>query len=60
MGLIGSAMVNAWGYNDADMDEVKTKKGGCGGAIGTTLAGMALLSVLAGAILITKKRKITE
>ena len=46
--------------NDADMDEVKTKKGGCGGAIGTTLAGMALLSVLAGAILITKKRKITE
>ena len=31
---------------------------GCGGAIGTTLIGMTFLSMIAGALLITKKRKI--
>ena len=44
--------------DDAETEEYKDK--GCGGAIGTSLVGMALLSVIAGALLITRKRKIAE
>ena len=54
-------VIKAIGDN-AEVDTYKggSKKKGCGGAIGTTVAGMAILSVLAGAILIAKKRKIAE
>ena len=44
--------------DDAETEEYKDK--GCGGVIETSLIGMAFISVLAGALLITRKRKVSE
>ncbi len=44
--------------DDAETEEYKDK--GCGGVIETSLIGMAFISVLAGSLLITRKRKVSE